>query len=103
MIEFTQANIVEFMWCPHYPEVKGIGLEGEIDWDEVAKVLTDDEKATWPDTNRLIVAQMLLAYRALFRVCCGNWLPAINVTTILKDMEHLLYSFVTKKKSIRAP
>lgn len=41
-ITLTLANIVEFLSCPHYAEIKGTVLDEDVDWDHVAQVLTDD-------------------------------------------------------------
>ncbi|KAI5650490.1 hypothetical protein M9H77_36495 [Catharanthus roseus] len=67
--------------------VQPMAREKEVDFGEVAKVLTGDAGAVW-----------LMLYRALFRVFCGNWLPTTNVTTVLKERAHLRYAFATKKK-----
>lgn len=72
MIVFTFAKIVDFLSFPHYPDIKGAGLEEDVDWDDVSRVLTEDDEAKWPEQNKLIAAQLLPGYNALFRVCYGN-------------------------------
>ncbi|KAI5681344.1 hypothetical protein M9H77_02571 [Catharanthus roseus] len=36
-ITLTLANIVEFLSCPHYAEIKGTVLDEDVDWDHVAQ------------------------------------------------------------------
>ncbi|KAI5653486.1 hypothetical protein M9H77_30673 [Catharanthus roseus] len=98
VIYFSPANIAHYLSCPHYIDIEGTSLEEEADFDEVTKVLTSDAGAVWSETNRLNSNSMKMPYRALFRVFCENWLPTTNVTVVLKERAHLLYTFVTRKK-----
>lgn len=42
------CNIAEFLSFPDYTDIKWTGLEEEVDWDDVAKVLTGDDEVIWP-------------------------------------------------------
>ncbi|KAI5664185.1 hypothetical protein M9H77_23508 [Catharanthus roseus] len=79
VIDFLPANIAHYLSCPYYSDIEGIGLEEEVNFDEVVKVLTGDVGAIWPKTNRLNSNLIKMPYRALFRVFCGNWLPTTNL------------------------
>ncbi|KAI5672863.1 hypothetical protein M9H77_13227 [Catharanthus roseus] len=82
--------------CPSFGTVHRI--EREVDCDIVAQVLTVDKKATLSASNRDAQSQLLQAYSALFRICCGIWLPTLNVTVVLKDRAHVQYPFAIRKK-----
>ncbi|KAI5663395.1 hypothetical protein M9H77_22718 [Catharanthus roseus] len=86
------------IYCPHFNDVEVIGLEEEVDFDEVIQVLTGDSGAIWPETNRLNLNLLKMPYRALFRLFCGCWLSSTNVTALLKEMTHLLHTFSTRKR-----
>lgn len=45
IIAFSLANITSILSYPHYPEVEDTGFEGEVDLDEVARVLTGENDA----------------------------------------------------------
>lgn len=53
VIAFSSTNIADFLSCPHYAEIEGIGLDGEVDLGEVSKVLTGDDDAQWLENNIL--------------------------------------------------
>lgn len=38
VIAFSPANIANFLSCPHYTNIELTSPEGEIDWDDVAKL-----------------------------------------------------------------
>lgn len=58
VIAFFPANIVDFLRCPYYIEIERTALDGEVDLDEVAKVLTGDDNVQWPNNNRLQLTQL---------------------------------------------
>ncbi|KAI5658570.1 hypothetical protein M9H77_27363 [Catharanthus roseus] len=97
-IDFSPANVVHYLNCPHYSDIEGTGLKKEVDPDEVTTVLQSDEGAVWPEKNKIHSNLMRILYRALFRVFCGNQLPITNMPAILKERDHQLYAFATKKK-----
>lgn len=78
-IALTPSNISFFMSCPHYEDLEGTSLEGDIEWNTIAHVLTGDKKATWPANNTLAVSQLLPVCNTLFRLNCGIWMPTTNV------------------------
>ncbi|KAI5652593.1 hypothetical protein M9H77_29780 [Catharanthus roseus] len=45
VIDFSPANIANYISYPHYSDIEGTGLEEEGDYDELAKVLTVDAGA----------------------------------------------------------
>lgn len=53
LIDFSSTNIVHFLSNPHYNNIKGTCLEEEVDFYEVARVLTADKGATWQEFNRM--------------------------------------------------
>ncbi|KAI5680856.1 hypothetical protein M9H77_02083 [Catharanthus roseus] len=52
VIDFSLANIAHYLSCPHN-NIEGTGLEEKVNFDEIAKVLTGDAGAIWPETNKL--------------------------------------------------
>ncbi|KAI5681106.1 hypothetical protein M9H77_02333 [Catharanthus roseus] len=81
VIDFSPANIAHYLSCPHYSDLEGTGLEEEVDFDKVTKVLTSDEGPIWPKTNMLNLNLMKMPHRALFRA-----------------RAHMLYALATKQK-----
>lgn len=49
---FSPATIV-FLSYPYYPKIEGTGLEGKVEWDNIAQMLTSDAEAIWPENKRL--------------------------------------------------
>lgn len=43
IIDFSPTHIVNFLNCPHCTNIEGTGLAEDVDFDEVAEVLTGDE------------------------------------------------------------
>ncbi|KAI5677841.1 hypothetical protein M9H77_08791 [Catharanthus roseus] len=80
IIDFSPANIIDYLSCSHYSDIEGTSLEEEVDLDEVTKVLTGDAGAFWPEINRLNSNLMKMSYRAMFRVF---YLHVIPKTTFL--------------------
>lgn len=93
VIAFSLANIVDFLSWLHYANIKGNGLDYDLEIDEVAKGLKGDGEAQWPDNIRLPSALLSLKYRALYKVSYGYWIPNTNVTIVLKEMALLMYAF----------
>ncbi|KAI5657401.1 hypothetical protein M9H77_26194 [Catharanthus roseus] len=80
VIDFFLANIAHYLSCPRFSDIEGIGMEEEIDFDDVTKVLIRDTGAVWPETNKLNSNLIKMTYRAL-----------------LRERVHLLYTFATRK------
>ncbi|KAI5653248.1 hypothetical protein M9H77_30435 [Catharanthus roseus] len=72
VIDFSPANIAHYLSCPHCSDIKGTGLEEEVEFGEVVKVLTGDAGAVWLEINRLNSNLIKMPYRALFRYFYRN-------------------------------
>ncbi|KAI5658470.1 hypothetical protein M9H77_27263 [Catharanthus roseus] len=81
-IDFSLANIAHYLSCPHHRDIKGTALEEEVDFDEVAKVITSDAGAVWPETNRLNSNLIKMSYRACLESYVVTRPPGDTKTTV---------------------
>ncbi|XP_019189017.1 PREDICTED: uncharacterized protein LOC109183392 [Ipomoea nil] len=81
-----------------YYGLKPVDEDEIIEWDLVAKTLTEGVVTEWPsiDTNALSSSEFTSKFVILHRIALHNWLPSAHFHTVSKTLVGLIFRVGTK-------